>query len=94
MAVDRESFSFRIRSITKGISALIGLLRRLIRKLFSCEILGKKPLTFYFLSCRIKALGGVAQLVERLHGMQEVRGSIPLISIFLFLLERMYEKCR
>lgn len=25
-------------------------------------------------------LGGVAQLVERLNGIQEVRGSIPLIS--------------
>ncbi len=24
--------------------------------------------------------GGVAQLGERLHGMQEVRGSIPLVS--------------
>ena len=26
-------------------------------------------------------LGGIAQLVERLHGMQEVSGSNPLISI-------------
>lgn len=26
-------------------------------------------------------LGDVAQLVERLHGMQEVVGSIPIISI-------------
>ena len=25
-------------------------------------------------------LGGIAQLVERLHGMQEVSGSIPLTS--------------
>ena len=28
------------------------------------------------------APGGVAQLGERLHGMQEVRGSSPLTSIF------------
>jgi hypothetical protein len=27
--------------------------------------------------------GGIAQLVERLHGMQEVSGSTPLTSIFL-----------
>ena len=26
------------------------------------------------------SLGGIAQLVERLHGMQEVSGSIPLTS--------------
>ena len=28
----------------------------------------------------IKALGGIAQLGERLHGMQEVIGSIPFTS--------------
>jgi hypothetical protein len=28
----------------------------------------------------LKAVGGIAQLVERLHGMQEVSGSIPLTS--------------
>ncbi len=28
--------------------------------------------------------GGIAQLGERLHGMQEVSGSIPLISTTLF----------
>lgn len=27
-------------------------------------------------------LGGLAQLGERLHGMQEVVGSIPIVSIF------------
>ena len=27
--------------------------------------------------------GGIAQLGERLHGMQEVRGSIPLVSTIL-----------
>ena len=34
---------------------------------------------YTFLSQR-KERGGIAQLGERLHGMQEVRGSIPLIS--------------
>ena len=29
--------------------------------------------------------GGIAQLGERLHGMQEVRGSIPLVSTILTL---------
>jgi hypothetical protein len=28
----------------------------------------------------VPGLGGIAQLGERLHGMQEVSGSIPLIS--------------
>ena len=28
----------------------------------------------------LACLGGIAQLGERLHGMQEVSGSIPLIS--------------
>ena len=37
----------------------------------------------YTISRRVNAdrhYGGVAQLGERLHGMQEVRGSIPLVS--------------
>ena len=29
---------------------------------------------------RVSCLGGIAQLGERLHGMQEVSGSIPLTS--------------
>ena len=33
-------------------------------------------------------LGGIAQLVERLHGMQEVSGSIPLTSTSKFSQER------
>jgi len=32
-------------------------------------------------------LGAVAQLAERLHGMQEVRGSIPLSSTIFFIVE-------
>ena len=32
------------------------------------------------------AFGGIAQLGERLHGMQEVSGSIPLISTILKVL--------
>ena len=30
--------------------------------------------------CQRETRGGIAQLGERLHGMQEVRGSIPLVS--------------
>ena len=37
-------------------------------------------------------LGGVAQLVERLNGIQEVRGSTPLISTKRYLYEPDY--CR
>ncbi len=33
-----------------------------------------------FSSNWLKVVGGIAQLVERLHGMQEVSGSIPLTS--------------
>ncbi|MDB5835276.1 MAG: hypothetical protein JWR14_5106 [Caballeronia sp.] len=36
----------------------------------------KVPLRISFLFCK----GGIAQLGERLHGMQEVSGSIPLTS--------------
>ena len=32
------------------------------------------------ISDKITPAGGIAQMVERLHGMQEVSGSIPLIS--------------
>ena len=31
--------------------------------------------------CQAPLVGGVAQLGERLNGIQEVRGSIPLVSI-------------
>ncbi len=41
----------------------------------------KKALTFHFASANIHlAHGGIAQLGERLNGIQEVSGSIPLIS--------------
>ena len=33
--------------------------------------------------CQRETRGGIAQLGERLHGMQEVRGSIPLVSTIL-----------
>ena len=33
-----------------------------------------------FLIMRSSLIGGIAQLGERLHGMQEVSGSIPLTS--------------
>ena len=33
--------------------------------------------------CQRGMRGGIAQLGERLHGMQEVRGSIPLVSTIL-----------
>ena len=33
-----------------------------------------------YVSIRVPANGGLAQLGERLHGMQEVSGSIPLSS--------------
>ncbi len=37
--------------------------------------------TFRYTSlCQRETRGGIAQLGERLHGMQEVRGSIPLVS--------------
>ena len=44
-----------------------------------------KPLTIFMkyakLDCVVKkAYGGIAQLGERLNGIQEVSGSIPLIS--------------
>src|SRR5207247_11197710 len=41
-----------------------------------CTFTGSKKLCYNFAS----ALGGIAQLGERLHGMQEVSGSIPLTS--------------
>ena len=34
----------------------------------------------YTFLCQREERGGIAQLGERLHGMQEVRGSIPLVS--------------
>jgi hypothetical protein len=36
---------------------------------------------------RFDALGGIAQLGERLHGMQEVIGSIPFTSTIRFVAE-------
>ena len=37
-------------------------------------------LKYHYINCRKFCSGGVAQLVERLNGIQEVRGSTPLIS--------------
>ena len=37
----------------------------------------------YTTLCQRSTRGGIAQLGERLHGMQEVRGSIPLVSTIL-----------
>ena len=37
----------------------------------------------YTFLCQREERGGIAQLGERLHGMQEVRGSIPLVSTIL-----------
>ena len=37
----------------------------------------------YTTLCQRETRGGIAQLGERLHGMQEVRGSIPLVSTIL-----------
>ena len=42
----------------------------------------KVPFRISFLFCK----GGIAQLGERLHGMQEVSGSIPLTSTIRTLL--------
>ena len=39
----------------------------------------------YTFLCQREERGGIAQLGERLHGMQEVRGSIPLVSTILTL---------
>ena len=39
---------------------------------------------FRALSMKFRHDGGLAQLGERLHGMQEVRGSSPLSSILVF----------
>jgi hypothetical protein len=47
------------------------------------EIFPKNILTcrrFLFTICRVQFHGGIAQLGERLNGIQEVSGSIPLIS--------------
>ena len=46
----------------------------------------KKGLRIFLWCCILSKYlvnGGVAQLGERLHGMQEVRGSIPLVSTIL-----------
>ena len=37
-------------------------------------------------NCRLVLTGGIAQLGERLHGMQEVSGSIPLISTSFYFI--------
>ena len=42
------------------------------------KAIDKAPFFPYNIAC--KAFGGVAQLGERLNGIQEVRGSIPLVS--------------
>ena len=39
----------------------------------------------YTFLCQREERGGIAQLGERLHGMQEVRGSIPLVSTIRIL---------
>ena len=39
----------------------------------------------YTFLCQREERGGIAQLGERLHGMQEVRGSIPLVSTIEYL---------
>ena len=35
--------------------------------------------------CELLSIGGIAQLGERLHGMQEVIGSIPFTSTKVFV---------
>ena len=39
-----------------------------------------KPRSHHYNARSFWGAGGIAQLVERLHGMQEVSGSTPLIS--------------
>ena len=41
----------------------------------------------YTFLCQREERGGIAQLGERLHGMQEVRGSIPLVSTISTLMD-------
>jgi hypothetical protein len=40
----------------------------------------------------VEGFGGIAQLGERLHGMQEVNGSIPFISTKYYLAARSSRK--
>lgn len=47
-----------------------------IFELYFTIILTSKAVFYYNLNC----LGGIAQLGERLNGIQEVSGSIPLVS--------------
>ena len=48
--------------------------------LFGDFLFSKKVLQFKLCCGRIQTFGGIAQLGERLNGIQEVSGSIPLIS--------------
>jgi hypothetical protein len=61
------SFARRVRTLKTNYFQMLG------QKVFTTS---KVPFRISFLFCK----GGIAQLGERLHGMQEVSGSIPLTS--------------
>ena len=63
----------------------MGLLQSRLTKVFTKHVIA------YIISVSV---GGIAQLGERLHGMQEVSGSIPLTSTnYLFWVVGYREKC-
>ena len=70
-----EGFSFYEES------GFIGLARIPFQEEFLIEICAPtNESSFYCYNLRLDTQGGIAQLGERLHGMQEVIGSIPFTS--------------
>ena len=73
---------FIIQVVSTFVNAYIPLIKRKKLELFLGKLLTKKN-TYGIISPLRRAtsiFGGIAQLGERLNGIQEVRGSTPLIS--------------
>ena len=73
---------FIIQVVSTFVNAYIPLIKRKKLELFLGKLLTNKN-TYGIMSPLRKAtsiFGGIAQLGERLNGIQEVRGSTPLIS--------------